>query len=62
VLVKPAVALIGLLTVGGLGAWLLLGPQLADAYYRVWWRAVRAELRGERGALWTLRRNSGKSR
>jgi uncharacterized membrane protein len=55
--VKPAVALLGLLCIVGLGLWLAAGRTLAPRYYATWWQAVRQD-RASGGAIWTLRMRS----
>jgi hypothetical protein len=55
---KPFVALLGFLSVVGLGAWLALGRQIAPAYFPRWWQAVRQELVNANARLWTLRRGA----
>ena len=52
--VKPMVALIGLITVGMLGGWLVAGKSLAASYYAQWQATLRAERAGAKGKLWTL--------
>lgn len=51
---KPFVALLGMLCVLGLCAWMGLGRQLFPAYFPAWWRAVRQERASTGGRLWTL--------
>jgi uncharacterized membrane protein len=55
-LVKPLVALMGLVTVALMGGWLLFGRHLAPAYYKLWMAGLRDELNSAPGRLWTLRR------
>ena len=55
-LVKPLIALMGLLTVGLTGGWLVFGRRLAPGYYRVWMAELRGELTDTPGRLWTLQR------
>jgi uncharacterized membrane protein len=57
--VKPLVALMGLLSIAGLGLWLAAGRTLAGAYFAIWWRAVRGEYANGSSAIWTLRRDRG---
>jgi uncharacterized membrane protein len=56
-LVKPLVALMGLVTVALMGGWLLLGKQLAPHYYAHWTAAVRSERANAPSRLWTLQRH-----
>jgi hypothetical protein len=53
------VAPIGLITVGMLAGWLMAGKSLAAAYYAQWQTALRTELAGAKGSLWTLWRCRG---
>lgn len=55
---KPIVALLGLLCIVGLGAWLLLGRSLVAPYYARWERAVRQEWANAGAPLWTLQRGT----
>ncbi len=55
--VKPLVALLGLLTVGAMGGWLLAGSRVAPVAYAAWRKGLRQELDGTRSRLWTLRWN-----
>jgi uncharacterized membrane protein len=57
--VKPMVALIGLITVGMPARWLMAGKSLAAAYYAQWQTALRTELAGAKGSLWSLWRCRG---
>lgn len=54
--VKPLVALLGLLTVAAMGAWIFFGNTLAPAAYGVWRQGLRQEREGTHPRLWTLRR------
>lgn len=53
--VKPVVALLGLLSMGMIGVWLVAGRRARAGYFAVWWRALQRES-DDGGALWTLRR------
>src|SRR5579859_2002741 len=53
--VKPLVALIGLLSLVGLGLWLGAGSKLAGAYFAAWSRGVRGEYVNMPSPIWTLR-------
>jgi uncharacterized membrane protein len=55
-LVKPLVALMGLVTVALMGGWILFGRQLAPAYYKLWMAGLRDDLNSAPGRLWTLQR------
>lgn len=58
---KPLVALLGLLTIIGLGVWVTAGRKLVGAYYQVWWRAVRREYGNSGSSVWTVRRGARSS-
>lgn len=53
--VKPLVALLGLMSMGMIGGWLVMGWRAREGYFAAWWRALRRES-DDGGALWTLRR------
>jgi uncharacterized membrane protein len=57
-LVKPLVALMGLVAVALMGGWLLFGRRLAPHHYRLWIAGLRGELGDGPGNLWTLRREN----
>jgi uncharacterized membrane protein len=61
-LVKPLVALMGLITVALMGGWLLVGGRLAPHYHKLWMAGLRGELASAPGRLWTLQRGESVAR
>lgn len=60
--VKPVVILLGLISVGVFGGWIILGRRATVGYFADWYRAFRradADSSASGESLWTLRLPSG---